>query len=468
MKRVVVVGGGISGLSTAHALLTRAPAGEVLVTLLEQGARVGGNIVSVREGGFVLDGGPDSWVASKPQGATLAKSLGLEGDLIGTIPENRRALIAWGDSLHSLPEGFVLGVPTSILPIFRTPLFSVQAKLRMMLEPFIPRRKVSGDEDDDESIDSFIRRRLGSEVVERLVAPLLGGIYGGDAGRLSMRATLPQFVEMEAKHGSLIHALKAGLRPKGPGGSKPSMFTSLRGGLGALIDKLAESVGAERTRTGAKVRRVAPLAKDDARGRFAIELEGETLHADHVVMAVPAHAAAAAMQDFVGLDPLLSAMPYVSTGVVMMAFKRSDVSYPFDATGYIIPRVLGRPALAATWVTSKWAGRAPEDQVLIRVFLGGAGHEEVLTRDDAELEGIARTELTRTMGIVAPPSLVRVFRFLRASPQPLVGHPGRMRRAREILKATPGIHLVASGYDGVGIPDCIRQADDAATSILTP
>jgi oxygen-dependent protoporphyrinogen oxidase len=461
--RVLVVGGGISGLSAAHAVLAKSPTADV--TVLEESARVGGNIVTVREDGLVIDGGPDSWVANKPHAANLAKALGLEASLMGTIPENRRALIAWGDSLHPLPEGFVLGVPTSILPILKTPLFSVKAKLRMALEPFVPRRVPTG-EDDDESIESFVRRRLGDEVVERLVAPLLGGIYGGDAGKLSMRATLPQFVEMEAKHGSLIHALKRA-RGSGPAGAKPSMFTSLEGGLGTLVERLRAKLGDARVRTGSKARKVAPLPKEDARGRFAVELSGETLFADHVVMAVPAHAAVAAMAPF-GDDvgALLSTMQYVSTGVVMMAFAREDVRYPLDATGYIVPRVLGRPALAATWVTSKWAHRAPDGTVLIRVFLGGAGHEDLLAREDEELERLARAELEGSMGLLAAPKQARVFRFLRASPQPLVGHPGRMRKVKELLRRTPGIYLVASGYDGVGIPDCVRQAEEAATAIV--
>jgi len=460
VTRVIVVGGGISGLATAHAVLQRDRSADVV--LLEQSARLGGNITTWRADGFVLDGGPDSWVASKPEATALAKSLGLEGELIATIPENRRALIAWGDRLHPLPEGFVLGVPTSILPILMTPLFSPQAKLRMALEPFIPRRKRQGD-DDDESIDGFVRRRLGGEVVERLVAPLLGGIYGGDAGALSMRATLPQFIEMEEKHGSLIHAMKATYRSRAAG-PKPSMFTSLRSGVGALVERLAASVGEPRTRTGVKVTRVALLA-DDPRGRFAVELDGgETRYADHIVMAVPAHVAANALRSFgEGLTSLLLAMPYVSTAVVAMAFTRADISYPLDATGYIVPRVSGRPALAATWVSSKWPGRAPQGQALLRVFLGGVGRGEVLAADDAELERLARAELARSMNLVAAPLWARVFRFDRASPQPLVGHPGRMRRLRALLP--PGLHLVASGYDGVGIPDCVRQAGDAARVI---
>jgi protoporphyrinogen/coproporphyrinogen III oxidase len=459
--RVVVIGGGVSGLSAAHHVLRLAPSASVL--LFEERARVGGSLVTEHQDGFLLDGGPDSWVAAKPHATSLAKSLGLEDDLVGTLAANRRSYIAWNGRLHPLPEGFVLGVPTSIMPILRTPLFSMKAKLRMALEPFIRRRRPSG-EDDDESIDAFVRRRLGAEVAERLVAPLLGGIYGGDAGALSIRATLPQFVEMEAQKGSLIHAMKSSYRPLSFG-PKPSMFTSLRGGLGSLVSRLEASLGDDRIRRGVKVRRVAPLA-DDPRGRYAIEAEGDTVYADHVVLATPAYASAeilGAQSD--RLRDLLATIPYASTAIVFLAFHRSEVARPLDATGYIVPRAPGRPALAATWVTSKWADRAPEGQVLIRVFLGGTGHEDVMAKDDAELARLARDELAGSMSLHATPHLTRVFRFARASPQPLVGHGARLREVATILRGTPGIYLVASGMDGVGIPDCIRQAEAAARAI---
>jgi oxygen-dependent protoporphyrinogen oxidase len=464
MTRVVVVGGGISGLSTAHAVTQRDPSADVVV--LEEASRVGGNIVTVREEGFILDGGADSWIANKPAATMLAKSLGLEDELIGTIPENRRALIAWDGRLHPLPEGFVLGVPTHLLPIVRTPLFSAVGKLRMALEPFVPRRRPVS-EDDDESIDAFMRRRLGAEVAERLVAPLLGGIYGGDAGSLSMRATMPQFIEMEEKHGSLMRAMRSTLRATSSGpATKPSAFTSLRGGVGALIDRLVASLGDGRVERGMKVTRVA-LVKDEPRGRFALEVAGgETRYADHVVMAVPARVAATALSPFgERLTGLLVAMPYVSTAVVAMAFDREDIPHALDATGYIVPRALGRPALAATFISSKWDRRAPAGKALIRVFLGGAVQDDVTAKDDEELESLARAELKTTMGVRVEPCHVRVFRFVRASPQPLVGHPGRMRRVRAILAETPGLHLVASGYDGVGIPDCVRQGEAVARTI---
>jgi oxygen-dependent protoporphyrinogen oxidase len=458
--KVVIVGGGITGLATAHALLARDPDVDLLV--FESATRPGGNITTERAEGFTIDAGPDSWVAAKPQATALARALGLEGDLVGTLEANRRVYVAHKDGLCPLPEGFVLGIPTELLPIVTTPLFSIRGKIRMGLEPFVPRRALNGG---DESIASFVGRRLGREVAERLVAPLLGGIYGGDATKLSIRATLPQFVEAEREHGSLVRAMQA--QRRGARGRAPaSAFTTLRGGIGGIIEELERRVG-ERLKTGTRVTRVSASPAEEQRGRFVLEVEGgPPILADHVVLAVPANAASRVLSS---VDPraaeILGAIPHASTGVVFLAFKEADVHRRLDATGYIVPRSLGSPALAATWVSSKWGGRAPTGSVLVRVFLGGAGGEEVVTRDDPELVRLAREEAKARMNVRGEPILTRVHRFMRASAQPLVGHLGRIAEVNERLAKHPGLYVAGSGYDGVGIPDCVRQAETVAVAI---
>jgi oxygen-dependent protoporphyrinogen oxidase len=273
VKRVVVIGGGIAGLSTAHALQRRGAD----VTVLERSARVGGNIVTERVEGFTIDGGPDSWVATKPHATELAKSLGIE--LIPTIEAYRKVYVAHEGTLHPVPEGLVLGVPTRILPVLKTGLFSARAKLRMGLEPLLPARPLEGD--DDESVSEFVSRRLGHEVTDRLAAPLLGGIFAGDASQLSIRATFPQFVEMERRFGSLVRAMRA-TRPKSPGGKHPSAFLSPRGGMGELIDALEKSL-AGRVQKGAPVRAVRREGD-----RYRIDIDGrEALHADAVCWGCP-------------------------------------------------------------------------------------------------------------------------------------------------------------------------------------
>jgi oxygen-dependent protoporphyrinogen oxidase len=463
-RRVVIVGAGITGLATARAVLDRAPKAEVVV--LERALRAGGNISTEHVDDFVMDRGPDSWLAAKPQATGLARRVGLESELVGTIEANRRAYVAWKDGLHALPEGFVLGVPTEIWPILRTPLFSWRAKLRMGLEPLVPRHAANGE---DESIAGFVSRRLGREVADRLVAPLLGGIYAGDAAVLSIRATLPQFVEAEAKYGSLVLAMRAQRAAARAKGGKPaSAFVTLRDGMGTIIDRLVRDLG-PRVRTGVDVSSVSWLeGQREVSGRFAVEvLGGAPLFADDVVLATPANAASRLLAV---LEPraseLLGGIPHASTAVVFLALRRADIARPLDATGYIVPRSLGSLVLAATWVTSKWDGRAPAGTVLLRVFLGGAGREEVVSRDDAALIRLATDEVRSRMGAVGEPILTRVFRFTSASPQPLMGHLDRIAEVNRRLAARPGLYVAGSGYDGVGIGDCVRQAGRVAEAIV--
>jgi oxygen-dependent protoporphyrinogen oxidase len=422
----------------------------------------------------VLDGGPDSWVATKPQATSLANSLGLQADLVPTIEATRRVYIAWNEELHALPEGLVLAVPTRVGPVVRTRLFSWGGKARMALEPLVPRRTYAKDE--DESIADFIARRLGTQVAERLASPLLGGIFAGDARALSIRAAFPQLVEMEAKHGSLVRAMRASRRAakkRGPAkGATPSAFLSLKGGLGGLVDALVARLREEgarvELRTQACVRGVSRLPGSDTRGRWALDVEGgDPLFAHDVLFAAPAHATSNLVREVdAELAALLGRIPYVSTATVFLAFRRADIHHPLDAVGFIVPRGTGRPLLAATWVSSKWEHRAPAGHVLMRLFFGGAWGEAVLANDDDAMVALARKELRDLMKVEAEPLFSRVFRFARSNPQPVVGHLGTLAAIRERLHDLPGVYLAGSGYDGIGIPDCVRQAEEAAKAIL--
>jgi protoporphyrinogen/coproporphyrinogen III oxidase len=464
VPKVVILGGGITGLAAAHALLR--PAGAFEITLVEREARLGGNIRTVQRDGFVMDGGPDSWVASKPHATALAKSLGLERRLIPTRPENRHVYIAWAGALHPLPEGMVLGIPTEVMPIVKTPLFSWDAKLRMALEPLIPPRAWLGDE--DESIGDFVARRLGDEVAQRLAGPLLGGIFAGDAGDLSVRAAFPQFVDAEKRHGSLIRAMIA-LRAarRSGGGKEASAFLSLEGGLGELIDALAAKVAASvRVRTGVAARRI-DRRRTEA-GGFLVELDdGEALEADDLLLASPLPVTAELAR---GIDATLSdalgAFEAASTATAFLAYPESAVPRRLDATGFLVPREMRRPILASTWVSSKWEHRAPAGTVLLRVFFGGASGGAVLENDDAELVVLAREELRSLMGIEDAPTFTQVFRFSRASPQPKVGHLGRVRAVKNRLARFPGLYVAGNGFEGSGIPDCVKFAEAAAGEIL--
>jgi len=478
-EHLVIVGGGIAGLAAAHAAVARARerGGAVDVTVLERSDRFGGNLVTERVDGFLLDGGPDSWVVTKPQATALARELGLGGALVGTSEGSRRFYVAWGERLHEVPEGIVLGVPTRIAPLARTRLFTWRGKARMALEPLVPARRFEGD--DDESIAGFAARRLGREAAERLVAPLLGGISAGDASDISVRAAFPQLVAMEREHGSLVRGMRAARRARAraqatagtaaSGGKEGSAFVSLQGGVGQLVEALVARLRADAVTLRARAP-VQGLARREGGGWLLDLGGGDRLEADAVLLAVPGHAAAALLRDVdATIAGTLAAIPYGSTATVFVGYRRADVAHPLDGVGFVVPRALGRPILAGTWVSSKWEGRAPEGHVLLRAFFGGAWGEGVLENDDEALARLARSELRAVMGLDAEPLFTRVFRFERASAQMRVGHLARMRAVHQRLaQVAPRLRVAGGGYDGVGIPDCIRQGQEAARALLSP
>jgi oxygen-dependent protoporphyrinogen oxidase len=467
MKRVVIVGGGITGLAAAYALEKSAEPCEVRV--IEAESRLGGNLVTLSHNGFTIDGGPDSWVATKPHATRLAKAVGLGDELIGTRPDTRKVYIVWKNKLHAMPEGLVLGIPTEWKPFAETELFGLDTKLRALLEPIVPRKVFAGD-DDDESIGSFVTRRLGSDIADRIAGPLLGGIFAGDPDSLSVRACVPQFVEAEAKYGSIILAMRAlrkERKEKLPIGEyEASTFLSLKRGMGDLVTYLAHRLRDAELSPSSPATNVARLPEGDARGRWAVTTARGVLHADHVALTVPAHASARLVGDF---DPTLASMlgevGYVSTATVFLAYRKYDVRHPLDAVGFLVPRTENRPIVACTFVSSKWDHRAPSGQALLRVFIGGAGAEHYLGRDDGALVRLAREQVLDLIGIERPPTFSKVFRFNRASPQPTVGHLGRMRRLLERTASHPGLYVGGNGFIGTGIPDSIKQGEEIAARI---
>lgn len=469
-RHIAVIGGGVTGLTVAYRLLSSPKRNGLSVTLIEAKPRLGGNIVTERRDGFVIDGGPDSFVVAKPQATALCKELGLGDRLITTIEQNRRVYLLRHDQLHSLPEGLVLAVPTRFVPFATSPIFSWPEKVRMGLEVLVPPRS---PEQGDESIGSFVRRRLGQNALDILAEPLMGGIYAGDVEKLSIRSTFPQLAEMEDNHGSLIRGALAQRRPAAPGTPPPSTFHSLQGGMGELIDALEASI----QRSGGEIIVGAPLRSlgpptERSSGRWTVKFGGpnsseETLLADAVVMATPAHAAASACERFdADLGDMLRRIPYLSTATVVFAFPRSAVPHPLDAVGVIIPKDERRRILAATFISSKWQSRAPEDSVLMRVFVGGHRDPSRLASTDEELVIVGREELARLLGIRSEPRFSRVFRYEQANAQPVVGHADHVRRIRQRAERHPGLWFAGAAFEGVGIPDCVRQANDAAALVL--
>jgi oxygen-dependent protoporphyrinogen oxidase len=472
-RHVVVVGGGVTGLTAAYRILAAghdAKGAKLEVTVLEERPRLGGNIVTERRDGFVIDGGPDSFVAMRPQAKALCEDLGLGDHLIPTTPRNRRVFVALKGGLVQMPEGLSLGVPTRVWPMVRTPLVSWVGKARMALDLVIPK----GPKDGDESIGHFVRRRLGAEAASQLAEPILGGIYVGNVDTLSLRATFPQLLEQEQKYGSLIRGAIAQMaaRARAAGTTTPSAFLSLLGGMGELIDALATRIG----KAGGTIRVGAPVAAITAgpdatkSPRFLVRIAGdaaETIEADDVIVCTPAYAAADALDP---LDRPLSALlrqtPYISSATVVVAYRRADVPHPLDATGLVVPKSENRRVLAATFISSKWTGRAPSDAVLLRVFVGGHRDPGALALDDEQLIALAREELGAFVGVRVKPMLARVFRYERANAQPSIGHLDRVKRARALAEGHPGLQFAGAAFDGVGIPDCVRQANDAAANVI--
>ena len=445
---VAIVGGGVSGLSAAYELTTR----NYSCVVLERAPRAGGVILTESVNGFVIDAGPDALLVQKPAAIALSRELGLGDRLVPTnVP--RTAFVLRNGRLHPLPEASVLGFPTRVIPMVKSPLFSVMGKLRMGAEILIPRRRESGDE----SIADFVRRRFGSEAVSYIAEPLLAGIHAGDVERLSMRALFPRLVDAEARSGSVIRAL----RRRGPPPSADGMFRSFVCGLGELVDALTRALPGGTLRLESNVTSLASGAG------FTIGVAGRpAIHARAIVLAVPAYAAAQLLGP---IDPDLASacatIRYVSTATAVFAFPRDAVRHPLNGTGFVVPRTEGLAISAAAWITSKWPHRAPEGQALIRGFLGGARDPDLLSKSDGELLSTALAELRPILGIRGEPTLTRLYRWPRSTPQQEVGHLDLMQRIEVNLGRRAGLFISAAGFRGVGIPDCIADARSTAGAV---
>lgn len=449
---IAIIGGGISGLSAAWTLQKRG----IPYLLLEASPTPGGVIRTEAKDGFLLEGGPDSMLAQKPEGVALCRELGLGDRLIPTNPELRAVYILHRRKLHPLPEGMMLAVPTKILPFARSGLFSWPGKLRMGLDLVRPGRRENGDE----SIASFLRRRFGQEAVERLGEPLLAGIHAGDPERLSILATFPRFRDLEAKHGSLVRGMLAAPRPKPkPGAPSPAAFYSLRGGLRELVEALVGRLEPASVRTAAVVRSLARGADG-----YMIGLEGgETVGAGGVIVAAPGPKIAPVLEGLVPeVAQTLAAVPFASSATVLLGYRREDVAHPLDGYGMVVPQTEGLRTTALSFVSTKFAHRAPEGHVLLRGFLGGVRDGAVLGLSDDEMAETVRRDMTPVLGLKGEPVLTRVFRWPGGTPQLEVGHLDRMRALEKAVARVPGLHLTGAGIWSTGIPDSVADATRVA------
>jgi protoporphyrinogen/coproporphyrinogen III oxidase len=461
---VVVVGGGISGLAAAYQIRQAAPGARV--TLLEATDRLGGKILTERCNNFVIEAGPDSFLANKPRGVGLCQELGIAGDLQGVTPRQHRAFVLFRGRLHELPEGLTGLVPTRLGPLIRSTLLSPRGKARVALDYILPPRRANGDE----SLGAFICRRLGREAWERLVEPLMAGIYAADGDTLSLAATFPQLRDAERRHGGLIRGVLAGRRA-GSATSGPTGFLAPAGGMGQLVVALSDRLycGDVVMMTG-----VAAEAITKQTDGYVVQLANNaSIPADAVIVATPAFIAADLLSTLdAPLAADLEAIPHVSTAIVTFAFRGDEIAHSLDGHGYVVPRSEGSPVLACTWTSRKWAQRAPEGWELIRAFLGRSGHlqDEIDSADDEILIGLARAEVNARLGVSAQPSHTTVQRWSRGMPQYQFGHLERVARIMSALDAHPGLFIAGNAFGGVGIPDCIasgERAADAAAAYLS-
>jgi oxygen-dependent protoporphyrinogen oxidase len=476
-KRVVIIGGGIAGLSAAYFLQKNSTREEISLhlTIVEASHQWGGKITTDRVDGFVVEGGPDTFLRTKPWALSLCRELGLEDRLHGTNPERKKTYVLRDGSLHPLPDGLTMMIPTQFSPMVRTGLLSWPEKVRMGLDFFIPPQPLNGDE----SLGEFVSRRLGRAAYENLIEPLMSGIYAGDGDQLSLQATFPYLRDLEIKHGGLVRGALAakGSRKRtgdgrretgGRGHGGGSIFLTPTTGLAEIVEGLVGRLGEGGVdlRLDTRVEGVSPSGGQ--RAGYGVEIAGgERLAADGVVLATPAYGSGELLSGVdANLARELGKIPYVSTATVSLGYRKEDLPRPLDGYGYVIPRREGRKALACTWTSTKFPHRAPEGYALLRVFVGRAGQEEQVPWDQAGLLEIAREELRLTLGITAEPMLQRVYIWERAMPQYNLGHPERLKRIEARLGRLPGLSLAGNGYGGIGIPDCIHSGEEAAEGIL--
>lgn len=476
MKHIVIIGGGIAGLSAAYYVSKGSKSG-IKITLLEQAVYWGGKLVTERipfgAGDFVIEGGPDTFVVTKPWGVELCKELGLADRLRGTNPETKKTYILKNGRLHELPGGLTMMVPTEFGPLLRTGLLSWPEKARMGLDFVLPAARGDGDE----TLGAFVTRRLGRAAYENLIEPLMSGIYAGDGDRLSLQATFPYLRDLERQHGGLVKGALAlrqeRLRRAPRNGNNPAPRPGSRGIFLTPLTGLAEITEAivgrlETNEVDLRLQTTAQRLSRETQGYSVILSSGESLLADGVILATPAFIAAELIADFAPeLAAQLSSIDYVSTATVTLAYRESDLPRPLDGYGYVIPRCEGRKALACTWTSTKFPHRAPDGYALLRVFVGRAGQEGEIAWDEAGLLQAARAELRLTLGITAEPLLKRIYRWEKAMPQYNLGHPERLRRIEAYLTAHPGLALAGNGYQGIGIPDCIHSGELAAEKMLS-
>ncbi|MDT8862002.1 protoporphyrinogen oxidase [Alkalihalobacillus sp. MEB130] len=462
-RKIAIVGGGITGLAAAYKLeQARAEGAQISYDLFEKSERLGGKIQTKRVNGFVIELGPDSYLARKDSMTRLAKDVGLEKDLLYNTAG--QAYVLKGETLYPIPGGAIMGIPTEIKPFLQTNLLSPLGKLRAAGDFFYPRITAR---DEDISLGHFFRRRLGNEVVDHLIEPLLSGIYAGNLDKLSLKATFPQFQQVEQKHGSLIRGMKGpktnpSQQPQTETSKPKGMFVSFRRGLESLVEAIETKLDPSSVHKSCNLTKVV---KQD--GTFQLQFEnGETATYDDVIITTPPKVTAELLGDYPYFTYLRD-MDATTVATVAMAFKKDKVKNHKDGTGFVVSKKNNYSITACTWTHKKWAHSTPEGYALLRAYVGRAGDSAIVSRSDEEILRAVLYDLKQIMTIEGDPEFYFIKRWQESMPQPNVGHTFKIAKIKEdMVRNLSGLYLAGGGYDGIGLPDCINQGEEVVEQIL--
>jgi oxygen-dependent protoporphyrinogen oxidase len=482
MKRIIIIGGGIAGLGAAYKVKRAASIGhEIEFVLVEKYPRLGGKILTeivpdpTGNGRFIVDGGPDCFLTEKPACHRVAKLTGIYDDELPTDDSRRKTWILSRGKLHQMPDGVMMFAPTKFVPFATTGLFSWPGKIRMGMEFFIPPKKVTPGQLNDETLESFVVRRMGRECLDRLAEPLVGGVHASDPAKMSLAATFPRLLEMEQKYGSLMKGFLAVRRmveemrrkyPTKPGEKPRTFFTSFVNGMQQLTDRMAEAAGRERMRVGVS----AVSLHNKSQNRWDVRLsDGSTLEGDAVIIATESWAAEPLIQPHdQPIADALAAIPCSSSATISFAFNENEVGFDLNAFGVLCPLIEGRALMAASYSSTKWPGRAPKGKVLLRGFVGGPHNQEVMKRSDEELIELVHREFKEILGLNPSPKplFTRVYRWDLGMPQYTMGHLSRVELIEKRSVEIRGLALAGGCYRGVGLPNCVESGEKAVSKIL--
>ena len=467
-KRVAIIGGGITGLATAHRLISLDP--QVEVTIFESSDRLGGIIQTVQQAGFLIELGPDSFITNKPGGMQLCEEVGFSDQLIATDETYRRSLVLRKGRPLPVPDGFMLMAPANPVAIMKTPILSARGKFRLLREAIVAAKTT----DEDESLATFVRRRFGQEALERLVQPLIGGIYTANPEKLSLKATLPRFLDMEREHGSVIRATLAEQERKSEpkqaasgSGARYGLFATPTNGLTSLVDAVEQNLQASGRVTINTNCAVTSLPRQEGEWHVRTADSGEAKFGA-VVVTLPCRKAAELLDASAAeLSSTLREYEYASSAIVVSGHQLSDFSHPLDAFGLVIPAIENRDILAVSFTSRKFVGRVPDGAVLLRTFVGGAMQPDLLKLSDDEIVSLVQEELSSILGMKSAPMFHRIVRYNNAMPQYHVGHLDLVDRTEAAVRKLQGLELAGNAFRGVGIPDSIASGRLAAEQMVT-